>query len=521
MRSIIKITHLPSLFLFALLFFTCKNEAPKQPNILLIVADDLGYDSPGFAGGVAPDVTPNLDRLAEQSMVFENAFSVVSVCQPSRQSMLSGLIPHHYGSKGFFPMAEGVPTLPALLRENGYVTGNIHKWGHMRPIESFNWNFDNEQLGLHAPTTIVGRDPQAMAQGFQKLIDAADVSDQPFFMVINSADPHRPFHGDFVANGEYKPKEPSRIYTADEITVPPALPDIPEIRTDLAKYASSVRRLDDAVGACLSVLKESGRESSTLVIFVSDNGMPLPFGKFDAYLGSNRSPFLMRWPEGIQAPKVNNTHMVSLMDITPTVLELVGVPVPSPMDGKSLVPFIRQQDPESWRESIVFIRNEDIFYSGPIKKGLKKDPDFIDKIEALGWELRPDHPSKGTYARRKEIRTFFDGQYGYIYNNCYKEDGLQLGELGAIVPYDGASANAMKKMAAEDEAVQARYKHFLLRAQEELYDWSADPGSQHNLAEDPAYAQELQRCRAALLEWMNDEEDPLKEEFHFLIRSSK
>ena len=128
-------------------------------------------------------------------------------------------------------------------------------------------------------------------------------------------------------------KAPSRIYEPEEVNVPPTLPDLPDIRKDLAKYASSVRRLDDTVGECLKVLDELGNEGSTLVIFVSDNGMPLPFAKFDCYLGSNRTPLLMRWPDRWQAPRKDNEHLVSLMDITPTVLELLGLPVPSPMDG--------------------------------------------------------------------------------------------------------------------------------------------------------------------------------------------
>ncbi|MFY0654926.1 MAG: sulfatase [Cyclobacteriaceae bacterium] len=507
-------------FVFAIIVFLICVETIAQdarPNVLLIVADDLGYDSPGFAGGVAPDVTPNLDRLASESFSFKNAFSVVSVCQPSRQSMLSGLIPQHYGSKGFFPMADGTPTLPGLLRASGYVTGNIHKWGHMRPIESFNWNYDNKALGLTDPTGIVGRDPQAMGRGFRKLIEIAEENDQPFFMIVNSADPHRPFHGDYKSNGGPKPKEPSRIYTAEEITVPPTLPDIPGIREDLAKYASSVRRLDDTVGECLKVLRESNKKSSTIVIFVSDNGMPLPFGKFDAYLSSNRSPFLMRWPEGISTPGVDHDHLVSLMDITPTVLELAGVPVPTPMDGKSLVPLLKKNKNATWRESITFIRNEDINYTSSYKRRAKKDPLFMDKMIASGWELRPDHPSKGTYSRSKEIRTYFDGRYGYIYNDCYRENGLELNELGAIVPYDGASIIAMRKMSQDDPAVKERYEFFLLRAKEELYDWSTDPGSRQNLALDPNYAVVLKKSRKGLAKWMKSSKDPLLEEYQYLI----
>ena len=89
-----------------MLLQSCIKEEVPRPNFLLITADDMSYDSPGFTGGVAPGVTPNIDRLAGESFSFGRAFSTVSVCQPSRQSMLSGLYPHNYGSAGFFPMKE-------------------------------------------------------------------------------------------------------------------------------------------------------------------------------------------------------------------------------------------------------------------------------------------------------------------------------------------------------------------------------------------------------------------------------
>ncbi len=507
------------------LFFACIVTAGiSQPNILLIVADDLNNDSLGYVnGGVAPEVTPNIDRLAEESFSFQRAFVTVSVCQPTRQSMLSGLLPHNYGSGGFFPMADGVPTLVTFLRDAGYLTGNIHKLHHMLPEDSFPWHFDNKSLGYTDPDGVVGRDPVQIAGGVGKFIREAEDREMPFFMVVNSADPHRPFHGDavrggdfFWGDGEIVLKEPSRIYEPHEVVIPPTLPDLPGIREDLAKYASSVRRLDDTVGACLTVLDELGKTSSTLVIFVSDKGMPLPFAKFDCYWGSNLTPLLIRWPEFIKEPKTDSTHLVSLMDLMPTILELAALPVPEGLDGKSLVPILENRSPEDWRDSIVFMRNEDIYYGSGIRRSLENRPNFIEEIEARGWILRPDHPSEGTFSRDKEIRSYFDGRYGYIYNHCYDPAGLELSDLGAIVPYGDRTYNAMKN-AADDPAIKARYTHYLLRAQEELYDWLKDPGSQHNLSQDPEYTHILKSARAGLLEWMELTEDPLIEDFQEMI----
>ena len=510
------------------LFCACNKKELPRPNILLIVADDMNYDSPGFAGGVAPDVTPNIDRLAGQSFSFTKAFSAVSVCQPSRQSMLSGLLPNHYGSAGFFPMADGTPTLPSILREAGYLTGNIHKEHHMLPIEAFNWHYNNERLGLTAGDAVVGRDPEGMAEAFRSFINIADDEKKPFFMIVNSADPHRPFHGDPVKPGswywgydEINLPEPSRVYTAEEVNVPPNLPDLPGIRKDLAKYASSVRRLDDAVGKCLKVLEDLDKDKSTLVMFVADNGMPLPYAKFDCYLSSNRTSLLMRWPELIQSPKIDNEHLVSLMDITPTVLELTGVQAPSNLDGKSLVPFLQNQVPENWRESIVFLRNDDIYYPSGIKGALKRDPDFIKKLEAIGWVPRPDHPHEGTYSREKEMRAFYDGKYGYVYNHCYSDEVIKPGQLGAIVPYGDPAFNAMKFASKQDSIIKERYDFYLAREQEELYDWTTDPGSRNNLIDDPQYAEVLSKARSGLLQWLKTNNDPLAEDFQYMFESTK
>jgi N-sulfoglucosamine sulfohydrolase len=424
-------------------------------------------------------------------------------------------------------MKEGTPTLPALLREAGYLTGNIHKRDHMLPLDAFNWVHDNESLGLLDPDSVVGRDPQAIAGGLHRFIQEADEKQKSFFMVVNSADSHRPFHGDSFnkntiawGNGkvEINLKDPSRIYKPEEVVIPPTLPDLPEIRNDLAKYASSARRLDDTVGACLNVLDQLGKKSSTLVIFVSDNGMPLPYAKFDCYMGSNRSPFLMRWPEVIKKPIKNKEALVSLMDITPTVLELAKLPIPTMMDGKSLVAFIKNKNPKDWRKSIVFIRNEDIYYGDGLESVLKRDPDYGKKMEKLGWLKRPDHEVPGSYSRSKEIRTYYDGQYGYIYNNCYKEKGLELSPLGVIVAYNGASIRAMKKASRNDGSLKKRYKSFLLRAEEELYDWNQDPGSKHNLAKDPKYADIMKEARKGLHEYMKSANDPLTDIYKDFIK---
>lgn len=258
--------------------------ASNKTNFLVIIADDLNGDSPGFmGGGVAPDVTPNLDRLADESLVFELSHSATSVCQSSRQSMLSGKYPPNYGNVGFFPMEEGTETVVSSLKNAGYLTATFHKFWHMRPFSSFPWDmterntyFENREYQENGQMKKIGRSPSMLARGLEQTVSVAKSTDKPFFAIVNSADPHRPFYGSKLDGDKHKTDQveiPSRIFAPDEVTVPSPLPDIPEVREDVAQYASSVRRLDDAVGACLDVLEREGIADNTVVIFVSDNGM--------------------------------------------------------------------------------------------------------------------------------------------------------------------------------------------------------------------------------------------------------
>jgi hypothetical protein len=199
--------------------------------------------------------------------------------------------------------------------------------------------------------------------------------------------------------------------------------------------------------------------------------------------------------------------LVSLVDLTPTILDLAGVPVPADLDGKSLIPFLENRTPETWREAIVFLRNEDIYYG--LARRYKDYPGLISKLEAQGWEPRPDHHTNGTYSRDKEIRCYYDGQYGYIFNGCYQKSGVEMDSLGTIVPYTDASLDAMRRASADDDSIRERYEFYLQRAPEEIYDWSADPGSWKNLAGNPEYSRVLNAARKGLLEWMQSSNDPL------------
>ncbi len=523
--------HLPLLFAtsarFALLLMMLlpavqirASEAVQtnRPNFLIIVADDMNYDSPGFAGGVAPDVTPNLDRLVQESMLFTKAHVAVSVCQPSRQSMLSGKYPHRYGGVGFFPMAENTPTVSAQLSKAGYLTAGLNKLWHTLPTDAFAWDLQGDEMDLGIAGHGMGRVPEALRRGVSTAIHASTEQGKPFFIVVNSDDPHRPFHGSAGEQGTFEEKmqlipAPSRVYGPDEVTVPRSVPDLPGIRRDLAKYASSVRRLDDTVGACLEALRESGMEQDTVVIFLSDNGIPLLFGKFETYLESTLTPLVVRWPGHIQAGRVDDRHLVSMVDFTPTVLELAGAPPIPDIDGRSLVPLMMGDQDVPWRDYAVTLRYEEIYYGIFIRQNLEHDPTFVDKLKAQGWIDRPDHEAEGTMSRSMNKRCVNDGRYGYIYNHWFDGSPKQA------YPYGDPGVEAMRTASVENPKIARRLEFYTYRSREELYDWESDSGSWKNLVEDPGHLQRLQTLRQNLLHWMDETEDPIREDFKSYLSS--
>ena len=158
----------------------------QRTNILLLTADDMEGTTPGAFGGQA-GVTPWLDRLASDGMVFERAHVPIAVCQPSRSALMTGLWPHRNGAEGFEPIDDGVPLLPNLLSDAGYAVGILGKVTHLQPTERFGWEHavDMGELGM-------GRDPSRYAEEMRKFLGQAE--GRPWFLMLNAHDPHRPFH---------------------------------------------------------------------------------------------------------------------------------------------------------------------------------------------------------------------------------------------------------------------------------------------------------------------------------------
>jgi N-sulfoglucosamine sulfohydrolase len=445
---------------------------PAPLNFLLITADDMNCDSVGVYGCRVPGVTPNIDRLASQGLRFRYGNVTVPVCMPTRAVWMTGRYPHRNGARGFENIRSGIPTLPEELRKAGYTTGIMAKVEHVIPDrKAFDTVVPGRELGQ-------GRSPELYHQHARAFFRAAKEAGKPFFLMANSQDPHRPFAGSdqerrFGPPGTFPPvRDP---YQPDQVPVPRFLPELPEVRREMAEYFTSVRRADRTVGEVLRALEEEGLADRTLVMFLSDHGMALPFAKTNVYLHSSRTPWIVRWPGVVRPGQVDDRHFVSGIDLAPTVLEALGLPPLEGADGRSFLPLLQ---------------------------GKSQDGREFGFVHFWQTAARQDFP----------MRSVQDHRFGYIYNAW--SDGTRIFRNES---QSGRTWPAMRRAAATDPAIAARVKLFQYRVPEELYDYEKDPDALHNLVDDPQYAPVLQRQRQRMLEHLSSTEDPLLPSFRTLL----
>ncbi len=443
------------------------SDLQRRPNVLLITADDMNWNAVGAFGCPVQGTTPHLDRLAAEGLRFERAHVTIAVCQPSRGALMTGRYPHRSGGEGFYHLRfAGIPILPALLREAGYAVGILGKVGHSTPYADFKWDMAHDQAELGA-----GRNPAVYHDHAKAFCTQAAEQGQPFFLMANAHDPHRPFYGNDKPewyDGRTSPPAavPSRVFRPEEIEVPGFLPDLPEVRLEVAEYYSSVRRCDDTVGRLLDVLDETGTRDDTLVVFLSDNGMAFPFAKTNCYLNSTRTPWIVRFPGRVRPGAVDTEHFVSGIDLAPTILQAAGAAQPHGMDGASFLPLLR----------------------GEAQPG--RDKVFTQFHQTSGRRNFP-------------MRCVQTARLGYIYNPW--SDGVRAFQNES---QSGRTFKAMVRAAAEDASVGARVELFVHRVPEELYDLHNDPDALHNRVDDPRFEGELQNLRQELSAWMRRTGDP-------------
>ena len=389
----------------ALLIFCCASAlcATDRPNVLIILADDLGYGDLACCG--APDLkTPHLDALAGEGMRLVNFYANSSVCSPTRAALLTGRYPdlvgvpgvirtHTENSWGYLD-ADAV-LLPELLHDSGYHTAIVGKWhlglqppnlpnqrgfdhfhgflGDMMDDYFHHRRHDINYLRLNeSPIDHQGHATDLFADWACDYLRTRRGRQEPFFLYLAYNAPHGPIQppDDWLA--DVKQREP-------------------ELSDKRARLVALIEHMDHGVGRVLSCLGECGFTDNTLVIFTSDNGGelnsganngPLRDGKQSMYEGGLRVPAIVRWPGHIPT-EVESDFRAMSMDLFPTVFDAASVERPHPIDGVSILPTLLGQSQPTVREHWFFTRRE----GGPQYGGKT-----IDAVIRGDWKLLQNSP---------------------------------------------------------------------------------------------------------------------------------
>ncbi len=385
--------------------------------------------------------SPHLDALAAAGVRFDLAFATAPQCSPSRASLATGLYPHNNGVMGLahagfdWELSAATPHVAALLAAMGYEThlfGNQHVTLHP------------ERLGfahIHSPSHDHGNVTGMELAGEVAELLATRDSETPLFLEVNFDDTHRPYSEPAAP--------PSR-----KLSVPGYLPPIPETFIEVAGAEAAIHSADAAVGRVVDAIERSGREESTLVVFTTDHGLPMPRAKCTLYDPGLEVALMMRWAEGGLAGGRVVEELVSNVDILPTLLRAAGGVAPRGVQGMSLLPPLRG-DEHAPRDA-VFAEKTFHSYYDPMRCVRTRTHKFIRNFESAFAVEVPGDIQRGPIFRADPSR------------------------------YSADRASPT-----------------------ELYDLKADPLEQHNLTGNAAHAAAERQLDAHLWAWMRDTSDPL------------
>ena len=445
--------HLIALAVFLLTSISCQPEVDR-PNILWITAEDmspvLGYLGDEYA------ITPNLDKLASESVIYTQAFATAPVCSPSRAALINGITAPAQGAhqmRSAFPLPDDWVGFPALLREAGYYTTN---------------NVKTDYNSGHAAAIIeASLDENSDTAGWWGREDG-----QPFFSIFNHMVSHQsrsmvwPYE-QFISEVQSQ-LDPDQIHDPAAAPVPPYYPDTPIIRKTLARFYDCVTVMDKQVGEILQRLESDGLMEDTIIFFYSDHGSGLPRHKRAILDSGMHVPLLVRFPEKYQhlaptEPGSRLDRLVSFDDFGPSVLSLVGINIPDYMLGE---PFLGDQATTP-REYVFGHR------------------DRIDEAMDMSRSVR-------------------DNEYLYVRHYMPHMSYNQQ----TAWPDQGEIRHEFYKMAAAGDMTPAQ-RHFAgpTKPIEELYDVQADPMNLNNLVESPDHKEILDRMRGELREQLIAQRD--------------
>ena len=435
-------------------------KSSKRPNILICIADDWSWPHAGVYGDKVIK-TLTFDKVAKDGFLFHRAYCVAPSCTPSRASLLTGQWAHRLQEGGnlWSILPKRYVTFTELLQRAGYFVGHTRKgWGP--------GNLKDAGREINP----AGKKYKNFAAFLKALPE-----DQPFCFWFGSTDPHRSY-----AKGSGKKKG----MNIKNVKVPSFWPDTEEIRSDILDYYFEVERFDTEVGQILDMLEKEGRADNTIVIIISDNGMPFPRCKANLYDFGTHMPMAVRWTDsGMKGREVD--AFVSFQDIAPTVLQAAKVAIPKQMTGKSFLDILTSEKEITGRDH-VFVERE---RHANVRKGNASYParairtrDFLYIVN-----FRPNRWPAG------DPQTVFAvGKYGDIDGSPTKDVILSLKDKKpGKIDYFNLSCGK--------------------RPAEELYDLKDDPDEINNVAAVPGYKEVKTRLRGQLFRWMKETGDPRAE----------
>jgi arylsulfatase A-like enzyme len=375
----------------------------KQPNIIFIMSDDHAAHAMSCYGSRI-NRTPNLDRIADGGMRFDNCFCTNSICTPSRATILTGTYNHVNGVTTLAtPMDNRLQTYPKLLQQAGYQTAIFGKW-HLGlgpehcPTGFDDWavvpgqgRYHNPQFVFKGPNggetrTVPGYATDLITDMSLDWLQARDAA-RPFCLMIHHKAPHRPWypdekHAHLYLNETIPEPEtlfddyanrasaaadakmrvgPHMTHTDLKCEVPAEMPEMELRRWAYQRYIKDYLRViasvDDNVGRVLDYLDAEKLAENTLVIYTSDQGFFLgDHGWYDKrfmYEESLRMPFILRYPAEVKPGSVSR-DMILNADIAPLFLDLAGVDVPGDMQGRSFRPLLQACTPADWRQGMYY-----------------------------------------------------------------------------------------------------------------------------------------------------------------------
>ncbi|KJF43968.1 sulfatase family protein [Draconibacterium sediminis] len=429
--------------------YQTQGSSSQKPNIVFIIADDISWNDFGCYGNKVVK-TPNIDKLASEGLLFNNAFLTASSCSPSRCSIISGKYPHSNGAAELHTaLPESEIPFPLLLKENGYYTAHAGKW-HMG--EATHRAFDRYTDGNGYKN---GDGGEANWVRFIK----ERPKDKPFFFWLASYDAHRAWGADTFKITH----EPANI------EVPVYFNDTPETRQDIASYYNEIARFDYHIGLVKQELQKQGVLENTVIIVMADNGRPFPRCKTRVYDSGMKTPFVVHWPAQIDKNAGHTESLISAVDIAPTILEIADVAVPENYQGVSFLQILK--NPEAEVRQMVF--SEHNWHDYEAHERMVRTKDFLYLFNA-----RPNLSNCGPADSK---------------NSPTQAALNELRDLGSLTP------------AQADIFVTPR-------PAEELFDLNQEKEQLLNVASLSRYREKLVEMRTLLKNWQNETGDTTPED---------